>query len=134
MNIKTLREARIVLVKDQLISIAQRLGYMDSERINSIPVTQVNDGWNVKIHATKGIGLQIRHTLEVEIWQDDDRFIFYVDVLGANQCKNCYFPILTYSNSLVNNLSKEQFDDLCILPEIFADFVAGEMLLHYNRG
>ncbi|WDS62116.1 hypothetical protein [Pseudomonas phage D6] len=138
MNIKTWREARFVLVKDSLVAMATRLGFMNAEAINLTPVAVVNDGWYVRITATKGVGLQIRHTIEVEISQQQnrsDRYRFFVDVLGANQCKNCWFPIVHLQGTNgVNGLTQDQFEDICILPEIFADFVASEMLTHYNKG
>jgi len=136
MNIKSWREARFILVKDQLIALAARLGFMNAEQINEVPVAVVNDGWNVRVSATKGIGLQIRHSLEVEIWHSEpgeEHYRFSIDVLGSNQCKNCYFPAIYLEAEGVNSLSGPQFSDLCILPEIFGDFVAAEMLTHYKK-
>lgn len=137
MNIVTWRDARLVLVKDSLLSLAARLGYMGTEQLNEVPVGQGTDGWNVKIYGTKGIGQRIRHVMTVEIWHnepDTRRWKFTVDVLGQNQCKNCYFPDVTVNDRGVDRLDADEFADLCFLPEVFADFVATELLNHYNRG
>ena len=137
MNIVTWRDARLVLVKDSLLSLAARLGYMGTEQLNEVPVGQGVDGWNVKISAVKGIGQRIKHVMDVEIWHEEPgskRWKFTVDVLGQNQCKNCYFPEVRVNERDVDRLHSNDWEDLCFLPEVFGDFVATELLNHYNRG
>jgi hypothetical protein len=137
MNIVTWRDARIVLVKDSLLSIAARLGYMGTEQLNEVPVCQAVDGWNVKVYGTQGIGQRIKHVMTVEIWHTDPgtrRWKFTIDVLGQNQCKNCYFPDLHGSDRPIDRIGANEWEDLCFLPEIFGDFVATELLNHYKRG
>jgi hypothetical protein len=137
MNIVTWRDARLVLVKDSLLSLAARLGYMGTEQLNEVPVGQGTDGWNVRISAVKGIGQRIKHVMDVEIWHEEPgskRWKFTVDVLGQNQCKNCYFPEVRVNERDVDRIGPDEWADLCFLPEVFGDFVATELLNHYNRG
>lgn len=139
MNIVTWRDARLVLVKDSLLSLAARLGYMGTDQLNQVPVAidvGLEDGWNVKVGATKGIGQRIRHVMDVEIWNsitESNRWKFTVDVLGQNQCKNCYFPELYSEDCKIDLLTENEFADLCLLPEIFGDFIATELLNHYVK-
>ncbi|MNE82872.1 hypothetical protein D3C80_1796360 [compost metagenome] len=75
--------------------------------------------------------------MDVEIWHVEPgtrRWKFTIDVLSQNQCKNCYFPDVQVNSRDVDRLSPDEFADLCFLPEVFADFVATELLNHYNRG
>lgn len=127
MQLHTYREARFLLIRDTLNAIAQRLGVFSRNEINDTLATVLFDGWECTIRATDGIGMKIRHTLEVEIKhivEKERKWIFTIDVLGANMCKNCYFPGLGNYGKDVDSLDNETWDDLLMLPELFGDAAA----------
>ncbi|QBJ02853.1 hypothetical protein MZD04_gp327 [Pseudomonas phage Psa21] len=137
MNIHSWRDGRFILAKDSLLAMAARLGFMSIDQINELPIASdvgLHDGWCVDIHASKGIGGRIRHTLDINIWNDieDCQWKFTIDVLGQNQCKNCYFPEIGNFGKDVDTLSENDFNDICYLPEVFADFVATLLLEHHR--
>ena len=138
MVLNSAREARFLLVKDSLNAIAQRLGYLNQEQLNQLDGARISDdGWEVHVRASNGIGMRIRHTMEVSIRNYDDPDIldwdFTIDVLGANQCKNCYFGQLGNHGKDVDSLDEEDWKDLLYLPELFADYVALQLTEKHVR-
>ena len=132
MNIKTWREGREYLVKDSLLACAARLGFMSAEKLNALPTIQLSDGYDVKITATPGpVGSRIRALMDVSITNPERTNVTRcgIDVIGDAQCRNCTF----LENISVNQMSADEFDYFCMLPEIFADVVAGELCDHYIR-
>ena len=128
MNIKNWREGRTQLVRDSLLAIGTRMGHLDVRQINDLPEVSFQDGWKLVCVATNGIGSRIKHLVDVTITSDmGDKWRFAFDVLGANQTKNCTFS----SIGDVSLMDSERFSDLCFLPEIFADYVAGLLEDHY---
>lgn len=125
MEFKSRREARFLLIKDSLNAIAQRLGYLNQEELNNIGQIGIGDGYFVTINSSAGIGMKIRHTMEVSILDNSLEYAwrFTIDVLGKNQCKNCYFPGLPNFGRDVDHLSDDDWEDLKWLPELFADAV-----------
>lgn len=132
MNIKTWREGREYLVKDSLLACAARLGFMSVEKLNALPTIQGVDGNDVKITAIPGpVGSRIRALMDVSITNPERTNVtrFVIDVIGDAQCRNCTF----LEHISVNQMSADEFDYFCMLPEIFADVVAGELCDHYIR-
>lgn len=137
MQIDTWREARFKLVCDQLIAQAQRLGFLNIEQLKALEVGELDDGWFVRVDAAAGIGLSIKHTLDVEIWHPTDpqeSFRFTIDVYGQSKCKNCYFPVPGRPKGMdVNTLEDDEFESIVMLPDLFGDFVATQMLAFYKK-
>uniref|UniRef100_A0AB39CCH5 Uncharacterized protein n=1 Tax=Pseudomonas phage RVTF4 TaxID=3236931 RepID=A0AB39CCH5_9VIRU len=125
MEFKSRRDARFVLIKDQLHGIAQRLGYLREAELNQVGEISIDDGFVVDIRASGGIGMKIQHTMLVEVSHPDwDKALkFTIDVLGKNQCKNCYFPDFGNFGKDVDSLDDETWEDMLLLPELFADAV-----------
>lgn len=130
MNVTTWRQARAVLVTDSLGGIAARLGHLNERKINDLPPVQLQDGWTVTMTATKGVGMRIRHVLQVYVDapEKECRWMFTLDVLGDHQTKNIRFPGMD-----VDAMTEDEFADFCFLPEIFADVVASELAHHYIK-
>jgi len=125
MEFNSRRDARFMLIKDQLNAIAQRLGYLKEQELNAVGEVGVGDGYVVDIRSSGGIGTRIQHTMQVEVihpsWENALRF--HIDVLGKNQCRNCWFPDFGNFGKDVDALDEDVWDDLKYLPEIFSGAV-----------
>lgn len=132
MNIKTWREARVVLVRDSLLAISTRLGYLTVEKINDLGTIILADGYAVTLRANKGpVGSRIAHILDVSVTTPEKTNVtrFMVDVLGQAQSRNCTFM----EQKSVNDMTEEEFSGLCLLPEIYADVLASILANHYIK-
>lgn len=128
MNIKNWREGRTQLVRDSLLAIGARMGHLDVRQINDLPEVSFQDGWKLVCVAVNGVGNRIKHLVDVTVTSDlGDKWRFAFDVLGSNQTKNCTFSAI----GDVSLMDSERFSDLCFLPEVFADYVAGLLEDHY---
>lgn len=135
MEFKTQRDARFILIKDQLTAIAERLGYLSQADLNAVGEISIGENMVVTIKSMDGIGMRIRHTMHVTIedtGSDDYIWAFTVDVLGKNQCKNCWFPSLPNYGKGVDHLTDEEWEDYKWLPELFADAVEAILFERYK--